>query len=276
MEGGGFPHFGRCSIMPAMKFGICTSIDNSQAVKDAGWDFVEESVQNLLQGLKADTEWDGAQRVGRSALPVPAANVLVPGAMKIVGPAVDFEKLRQYMGTALRRAGELRVQTLVFGSGAARTIPDGWTRDKARQQILDFIRMSAQVAEQHEVTLVAEPLNQTECNIINSVAEAMEYVRTINHPNFQCLVDSFHFWLEDEPLENLRAAMPWIRHVHLADRDGRTPPGESGLSDYRPFFRVLKEGGYDRLISVEASGFKDFAGIGPRVLAFVKKQWEEA
>ena len=29
---------------------------------------------------------------------------------------------------------------------------------------------------------------------MNSVAECMEYVREMNHPNFQCLVDSFHLW----------------------------------------------------------------------------------
>ena len=56
---------------------------------------------------------------------------------------------------------------------------------------------------------------------------------------------------------------------------GRTAPGESGQSDYRPFFRVLKNGDYDGLISVEAKDF-DVASSGRKVLEFLRKQWNEA
>ena len=45
-----------------MKFGICTTVENSQAVKTAGWDFVEERVDQLLQGQLAEAEWKGADR----------------------------------------------------------------------------------------------------------------------------------------------------------------------------------------------------------------------
>lgn len=259
-----------------MQFGICTAVENAQAVKAAGWDFVEESIQGLLQGQLPDAEWKGLERVRKSPLPVPAANMLVPGSLKITGPDADLEKLRAYMTNVLRRAKQTGTKILVFGSGGARRVPDGFDRQSARKQIIEFIRMSAPIAADNGVTLVAEHLNKKECNIINSLDEAMTYVKEVNHPAFQCLADSYHFWEENEPLESLQHAMPWIRHVHLADKGSRVAPGESGASDYRPFFAVLKKAGYDRMISVEATGFRDIAGVGPRVLAFVKKQWEEA
>lgn len=258
-----------------MKFGICSTIERSAAVKSAGWDFVEESVQGFLQGGVADEAWNGPDRLAKGALPVPAANMLVPGSIKVTGPDADLEKLRAYMTRVVSRAGKLGVTTLVFGSAGARNVPDGFDRQSAREQILAFDRMSAQIASKHGVTIVAEHLNKGESNIVNSVAEAMEYVRAVDHPNFQCLVDSYHLWLENEPLENLRAAMPWIRHVHLADKEGRVAPGESKKSDYRPFFRVLKEANYDRLISVEAPTWTSFETDGQRVLEFIKQQWEE-
>ena len=65
--------------------------------------------------------------------------------------------------------------------------------------------------------------------------------------------------------------MPWIRHVHVSDKT-RVAPGESGKDDYRPFFAVLKRGGYDGLVSVEANGFDNIAGMGPRVLSLLKRQ----
>ncbi len=259
-----------------MKFGICTTVERSAAVKAAGWDFVEECVQTFLQGETPDNEWKGMERLAKSALPVPAANMLVPGSIRITGPQADLEKLRAYMTCVISRAAKTGTTMLVFGSAGARNIPDGFDRNKAREQILAFDRMSAEIASKHGVTMVAEHLNKGESNIVNTVAEAMEYVRAVNHPNFQCLVDSYHFWLENEPLENLRAAMPWIRHVHLADKDGRVAPGESKKSDYRPVFKVLKDAKYNGLISVEAPPFTNFEADGARVLEFIKKQWQEA
>ena len=73
-------------------------------------------------------------------------------------------------------------------------------------------------------------------------------------------------------------AMPWIRHVHLADTQPRVAPGESGKNDYRPLFRVLKEGGYNGVMSIEPMPFtaRDIAEVGTRVLDFLKKQWIQA
>ena len=51
-----------------------------------------------------------------------------------------------------------------------------------------------------------------------------------------------HWIIEKEPLENLVNAMPSIKHVHLADVEGRVAPGESGKCDYRPLFKALKAG----------------------------------
>ncbi len=259
-----------------MQFGICTSVDNSAAVKAAGWDYVEENVQGLLKGQTADDAWDGLSRVSGAVLKTPAANSLVPGSLPIVGAKADEAALTAYMTTVLQRANKVGMNVLVFGSGGARNVPDGFPRDEARQQILRFLRNSVEIAKANGVTLVAEPLNKGECNILNTVAEAMTYVKEINHPNFQCLVDSYHFWLEDEPLENLTAAMPWIKHVHLADKEGRVAPGLSGKADYKPFFRVLKDGGYSGLISFEGTAMKDFDVTAPKVLEYVKKEWNAA
>lgn len=256
-----------------IKFGICAGPDRAAAAKEAGWDYIEGSTQSLFQGLLEDAQWTGGEVIKASPLRVPAANVLVPGDLKITGPTADLEKLRAYMTRALKRAGQSGTRTLVFGSGGARNVPDGFDRERARQQIIEFVRMSAEIAATHGVTIVAEPLNRGECNIINSVEEGMTYVKAVNHPNFQCLVDSYHFWLEREPLGNLKRAMPSIKHVHVADEQGRVAPGQSGNSDYRPFFQILKAGGYDGMISVEGK-------ITPEeykpVLEYLKREWDEA
>ena len=66
-------------------------------------------------------------------------------------------------------------------------------------------------------------------------------------------------------------------HVHVADKLGRVPPGESGNTDYRPLFQILKAGGYDSLISVEGN-FPEamIRERGGRILDFLKQQWQES
>jgi sugar phosphate isomerase/epimerase len=252
-----------------MLFGICTSVANADAVKAAGWDYIEDNVQSLLQGLTPDAQW---QPPAKASLPILAANVLMPATLKITGPEADLSAIAPYLLNVMRRAQHVGITKLVFGSGAARNVPEGFDRKKAVSQITAFSRMTADLAAVHGITMVIEPLNKGECNIVNSVAEGMEYVRALKHSAFQCLVDSYHFWLEDEPLENLKAAMPWIKHVHLADKVGRVAPGLSGQSDYKPFFKVLKDFGYDGTISFEGKDMPDFAVTAPKVLEFIKRE----
>lgn len=259
-----------------IRLGICTAVANAAAVKAAGWDFVEENVQSVLQGNVADDAWKGRAAIEGAALPVLSANCLVPGAMKITGPVVDLAALQEYMTRVVRRAADAGVKLLVFGSGGARQVPEGFDRTVAIEQIVEFAKMAAPIAQAAGVTLAIEPLHPGECNVINTLAEAMAIVRKVGNPRFRCLFDSYHFWRANDRIEDLRDAMPWIAHVHLADNEGRTAPGESGTSDYRTVFRVLKDGGFGGLMSVEASGFSDYVNVAPRVLTFVREQWKTA
>src|SRR5438034_8943064 len=118
-----------------MRFGFCTSYEKADAFHAAGWDFVEECVQTFLQGLIPDEQWKGMDKLQISALPIPAANMLVPGDLKITGPAVDLEKLRLYMTRVIERAEQTGTRTLVFGSGGARNVPDHHSREAAKRQI---------------------------------------------------------------------------------------------------------------------------------------------
>ncbi len=116
---------------------------------------------------------------------------------------------------------------------------------------------------------MVEPLNRRECNIVNSVSEADDVARAVDRPNCWPLLDTWHLWMEHEPVPSAEVAAR-LRHVHVADLEGRVAPGLSGHADYRPVFGVLKRAGYDRTISVESSPIPDFDAAAPRVLAFLK------
>jgi sugar phosphate isomerase/epimerase len=254
-----------------VEFGVCTSLDRADAVKAAGWDYVEASVQELLQGTVADEQWTGDALARQSPLPIRSTYLLVPAAMKIVGPEADLEVLSEYLARVVRRAAKLNIRILGFGSGGARQIPDGFDRGRAEEQLLAFARMAGTLAGEAGVVIAMEPLNRPECNFVNTIAEVVQYVKAVDRPAFRALLDSYHLWRENEPVEHVAAAAPYVAHVHVADLEGRVPPGASGSADYRPLLRPLKQAGYDGLISVESKSF-DVAG-GTRALAFLKDQW---
>jgi D-psicose/D-tagatose/L-ribulose 3-epimerase len=256
-------------------FGICGPLSIVPAAKAAGWDYVEGSVQAILQGDTPDDQWTGLDQVKAAGMPVEAANVLVPGDLKMVGPAVDQPRIETYLSRIFPRAKQCGMKTLVFGSGVARMIPEGFDREEAKRQIVSFAKLAGRHASESGITLVFEPLNRGECNVINSVKEGAEFTEAVGHSSVRCLVDSYHFWLEKEPLSDLAAAMKVIRHVHVADEHGRETPGKAAIkSDYRAFFKTLKTGGYAGRISVEAPPFK--ADQYAETLAFLKREWSAA
>jgi len=215
-----------------MRLGICAPVDKADEFKASGWGHVEAGAVSLFDGrLGEDEAPDGRSIVAEAALPVPCCNMLVPGDVAITGADRDDARLEAYIARTIARAGAAGVPKLVFGSGAARKIRDGQSREEAREQILAFLRTAALHANKHGVTIVIEPLRSAECNIINSVAEGMEYVEAVGDPAVACLVDSYHLWEESEPLANLERAMPQIKHVHVADVGTRAGPGQTTESD---------------------------------------------
>src|SRR4051794_32250646 len=143
-----------------MQFGICTTIENSPLAKAAGWDFIEERADQLLQGILANRDWREAKRLKNAVLPIYAANVLVPPILKISGGEGDLMMLTYYMRNVTERAKKSGIKTLVFGSGGARNVPEGCDRDQAEAQIIEFLKMVAPMAQEQGITIVIEHLNR--------------------------------------------------------------------------------------------------------------------
>ena len=203
-----------------------------------------------------------------------AYNCFLPGACKVTGPDTDEKRLAAYAQRAFSRAHAMGSSVIVFGSGAARTVPDGWPREKAEEQIVEAMRIVGPLAAAEGITVVMEPLNRGESNILNSVAEGLHYVRRAKTDGVAVLCDFYHLTLEEEPLEDLDAARGLLAHVHVAEPVGRGPPG-SGPTDFRPFFARLKAIGYDARISLECKWDNMKTELKP-CLEFLRRQWEAA
>ncbi len=234
-----------------MKIGICCGPDKAAAAARAGFEYIEWNVGALLKPFADRAVFEDALRqVKDSPLPCPAVNCFVPGELKITGPTADLAALERYVTVAFERAEAAGVQTIVFGSGGARQVPDGFPAAPATDQIADFCRMFAPLAQRHGVTVAVEPLNRAECNILTTVGESAALVRRVNHPAVRLLVDAYHFAKDSDSFGDLAASANLLSHVHLATIPNRVAPGVEPC-DFSRFFRTLRKGGYTGRVSFE-------------------------
>ena len=239
-----------------MRFGYCCGPAQAGILKDAGFDYFEWSVPGLLMPLADGAAFESALAQARAAeLPCEALNLMVPADLKITGPEVDSAKLEIYAETMCARAKRAGIQRIVFGSGGARRVPENFCGEKARAQIVSFLKMLGPRARAAGVQIVVEPLNRNETNIINSVAEGAEIVREVNDAGIRLLADSYHVLVEDEPFENITRNLDIITHAHIATREGRYLPGVVACEGVQRFLRTLSEGGYNGRVSIEGAGF---------------------
>lgn len=232
-----------------MKLGICAGIDAAQAVHEAGFDFIECRIGSLMPEESDATFAEQLEKFNKSPISVEAFNVLVLGDFRITGDNIDYDRIHRYLKIALERVKLVGADTVVFGSGAARSLPEGFDRDKGVAQIEKFLNILADYADPLNITIVIEPLCLKGSNMINTVPEAVEYVQKVNRKSIQALADFYHMDEDHEPLENIVTYKDHIRHIHVADT-GRKAPG-TGVFPYARFAECVRRAGYDGRISVE-------------------------
>ncbi|MBI1294561.1 TIM barrel protein [bacterium] len=253
-----------------MQFGCCCSLDQAEAAKAAGFDFVECTVRSLTP--EVDEFAPVLAAYSASPLPVKAFNVFLPGDLKITGPSVDWPAVQNYVDEALRRVDQIGARVVVFGSGGARNVPDGFSFEEADAQLKRFLSIVAQAAEPLGITVVIEPLNKLESNVINSVPAGVALAAAVGSSSVQVLADLYHMMMDGEALEHVRTHAQWIKHIHVAD-SGRFAPG-TGDYPYAEFFGMLHAIGYDGFISVECR-WRNFEEEAAGAVAYLKKMWAE-
>ena len=253
----------------SVQVGYCSTLANVDAAKTAGFDYLELGTSEIA-GLSDEDFEKTVVRLKAVGLPVPVTNLFVPASIKLTGPDVNPTQQMDYVRKAFGRLKRLGTGIVVFGSGGARRVPEGFDRDAAWKQLVDFGRRAAEEAKGHGITITIEPLRRQESNIINSAAEGLELVKAIAHPNFQLMIDFYHLASEKEDPSIIVRAKDHLRHLHMANPQGRVFPLVWEEYDYAAFFANLRKIGYDKRISVEA-GSKDIPGEGAKAIVLLRR-----
>ena len=255
-----------------MNIGVCIDPFAALTWPSSPCDYVEANVQVLFRPEAPEAEFDElAGRLSAWGGRVLAANCFLPADLKVTGPNVDRGRLERYADTAFRRAARVGVKFIVFGSGGARQVAEGWPLAEGFEQYVRALEVCAPLAAKHGIVLVVEPLNRTECNLVNTVLEGAVAVARVNHPNIRLLVDIFHMLRNGESPDDIVKAGPWIAHAHVAEKTERTAPGMAG-DDFRPFLAALKRADYEGSLSIEGDLGADPFGAVVRAVAVLREQ----
>lgn len=105
-------------------------------------------------------------------------------------------------------------------------------------------------------TLLIEPLNRYETNLINSVADGVKLIGSLKAKNVKLLCDLFHMNIEEPDVASaLSEAGPHVGHVHFADSN-RQAVG-FGHTPMSPIIGALRRIGYDGYLSAEVLPLPD-------------------
>ena len=134
---------------------------------------------------------------------------------------------------------------------------------KEKLNIISSLKECCRLAENNDIILLFEPINQFEIDSYNTISESVGLLEEIGSDHLKLLVDSFHTYLEEDPLyiwEYMKDNIDYVAHLHLAD-DNRRAPG-TGHFDFRTFLNIFKESGYNGFASIETimkPSFEDVA-----------------
>lgn len=245
-----------------MRFGCClnmvaegpdgTGIEHLQELAAAGYDYVELPLAEMM-ALSLEERDAIREELKRTNIPCETCNNFFPGTIRLTGEEADLDAIMEYVEQALAFAGSLGVKRVVFGSGKAKNLPEGFPREKGYRQVVELLKRVDKIAAAQDITIAIEPLRKAECNLINSFEEGCRLAEDVGGSNVRVLVDFYHLTEEGEPVSHLRElGEKYLAHVHFANPEGRVYPTHQDKEKYREFAQALKEVGYDLRVSCEA------------------------
>lgn len=259
---------------PVPQLGIVFRLEEDSLVYKSGFRVIGELVGKMLSPSITEEQFQqNLERIKKSKCKLYLCNVFFPGTIKIAGPDVDENRVLSYADTVLLRAKQAGVPFIILGSGGPRRIPDGYDKEKAKADFIILCKKLANLAGKYEVKIALESLQSSETNFLNTVREATEIVRGVNHPGFGLNADIFHMMRENESPESIVAAADVLIHCEIAEKQTRSMPGVQG-DDFKPYLRALRKANYKGCIFIEANSNNPAVDI-PLTFKYLTRQLQE-
>jgi len=226
-----------------------------KGIEVAAFTFVKEGVQeispakrNQMVSVMKDT---GIECAGLHWLLAPP-----PKGLHFTTPDTAVRrKTIAYLDKLIDFCGDLGGPCMVFGSPEQRSTK-GIPIEEAKKYFAEGIAKVADHAQQRCVKILVEHLPMYATDVINTLEEALEMAKQINHPAIQIMFDFHNTVDETEPFNVLlQKYYENIEHIHIQEMDGKHLGIGTAANDYVKAFQMLKDLKYGKWISLEVFDF---------------------
>jgi len=237
--------------------------EQCRIVRDAGYagieiaafTLVKEGVQEINPARRKEMvsvmKDAGLECVGLHWLLAPP-----PKGLHFTTPDVAIRrKTVAYLETLIDFCGDFGGSYMIFGSPKQRDTR-GISVEQAKKYFAGGLAAVADHAQQRGIEILVEPLGNKTTDVVNTLAEASQLARQVNHPAIRMMFDFNNTVDETEPFDVLlRKYHKNIHHVHIQEIGGKYLGTGTAVNDYVKAFQVLKDMRYNRWISLEVFDF---------------------
>lgn len=105
------------------------------------------------------------------------------------------------------------------------TMPEGLSsKQPIWDQSIRSLHELAPYAQEREIFLNVEVLNRFEQFLVNDSHEAVRFVKEVNHPSVNILLDTFHMNIEEDSFgDAIRRVGPYLKAFHLGEANRKLP-----------------------------------------------------
>lgn len=258
-----------------MKVGICISLEKAPLAVEAGFDYVELAVSQMMSGRWDATPppWDTSEYNG---LPIEACNLFFPGGVKLFSS--DWREIFPvfvYFNQARVLLTQIGVAVGVVGSGSQRRCPPEvsfpyggdpfdylYGDSESPEEII--ARWLAATSGPPGTVFAPESLERSESNV---GIDCASFSRILAKHGVGYTADAYHLLKEwdangREGGQEIPSDAYWAdqmphrpTHLHLAQLEGRRFP-QVGDPMLEGFFARLRELDYDDRVSLECHSFE--------------------
>jgi len=247
-----------------MKFALCNEMFEDRPMaevcsiaKRLGYDGIEIAPFTLAasaEDISAEQRKEVRQVIADNGLQTVGLHWLFAGPTGLHMTTTDGKirgRTRDYLSCLLDLCSDLGGKVLVLGSPKQRSIVEGQTKEGAWKRAVELLSSVLDKAGELGLTICLEPLSPVETDFINTVAEGMQMVRQINHPNLKIHLDVKAMCSESTPVPDIIRSVRGedIGHFHVNDSNLYGPG--MGDVDYGPIAEAIKDVGWDKWLSVE-------------------------
>lgn len=221
-------------------------------------DHVDDLSSGQRQDLRGTAEEAGLEILGLHWL------LVSPAGLHVTTPDRDlWRQSWDYMASLARLCSDLGGTVMIFGSPNQRSSV-GISTDEAIANMIEGLEYAAPAIDEHGVKLLLEPLSSDQTDVINTLEDAVEVVRAVDHPAVSAMFDFHNTADETEPLpELIRRYYSYIEHIQIQEMDGSYMGAGTGSEDFLPALNKFRDLGYDKWLSLEVFNFEP----GPETIA---------